>query len=87
LANGDDPVRPGLGPAEPPAREYFRAALAIILALAFLAEIVGAIVFLSISPFELDDTIGALKELATIFISPTVALVGAAAGFYFGKLS
>jgi hypothetical protein len=63
LANGDDPVRPGLGPAEPPAREYFRAALAIILALAFLAEIVGAIVFLSISPFELDDTIGALKNL------------------------
>lgn len=70
---------------EPPQREWVRAGLAVLLVLIFAGEVAFSIDFLWHSKLNLNDAIAALKELAALYVSPTVALVGAATGFYFGR--
>lgn len=81
------PTAPEVAPLEPRAREPVRAALAIILVLIFMGEVIFGLWygFLGKEPFH--ERIHTIKEIATIFLSPTVALVGAATGFYFGRSS
>jgi hypothetical protein len=50
----------------------------------FVGEIFFGCLYLLVSCDPTAEKVQALKELATIFLSPTVALVGAATGFYFG---
>jgi len=84
----DPPERPQEGPREePPEREPIRAILALSLVGIFAAEVLFGIVYLAFGCGATADRINALKDLALIFLGPTVALVGAATGFYFGRSS
>lgn len=85
--NGDaDVIQPPEG-AEPRSqkttvperRESARQLLAIVLVGIFGFEVFGAMVAL-----WLCGDIRGLKELLTLIIGPTVALVGSVTGFYFG---
>jgi hypothetical protein len=66
-------------------REWVRGILAFVLTLLLIIE-VGASFYAVLSPALLHDekTINAVKDILTIVMSPTVALVGAATGFYYG---
>ena len=79
------PERPPLLPREPKQREWVRAFLALALVAVFAVEVIFSIWFLAHSCPDLDSAVKALKELAEVFLGPTVALVGAATGFYFGR--
>lgn len=79
------PEAPQELPKEPKQRETVRGLLALSLVGVFALEVVGGFIYLFWTCGNPQDTINALKELATIFLGPTVALVGAATGFYFGR--
>jgi hypothetical protein len=80
------PVTPNTGPPkEPPQREPVRAALAISLVAIFGIEVIASIIYLFVACDDLSGRVEALKEFAQIFLGPTVALVGAGTGFYFGR--
>ena len=82
----DPPEPPVIGPQEPKQREWVRAALAGTAIVIFAAEVVFSVCFLAhTAPQDLNGAITAIKEFALIFLGPTVALVGATTGFYFGR--
>jgi hypothetical protein len=62
-------------------QEDARRALAIILVLIFAGEVLGAMLALWTSN---SPPINDIKEILTMILGPTVALVGSAMGFYFG---
>lgn len=79
------PILPERGPREPRFREPIRGILAIGLVVIFATEIWAGMSFgLSGAP-PYAERIQALKDIAAIFLGPTIALVGAATGFYFGR--
>jgi hypothetical protein len=55
------------------------------LVIVFAIEVLAGFAYLFSSREHPKEAAEALKDLATIFLSPTVALVGAATGFYFGR--
>lgn len=64
----------------PERRESARQLLAIVLVGIFGVEVVGAMVALWLCGGDVQG----LKDLLTLIIGPTVALVGSVTGFYFG---
>ncbi|HEX5453583.1 MAG TPA: hypothetical protein VFX06_07305 [Stellaceae bacterium] len=81
------PTAPAVGQKEPRFREPIRGLLAIGLVVILAAEIGFGLWFLSANCAALPERVEAVREMATIFLGPTVALVGAATGFYFGRSS
>jgi hypothetical protein len=70
---------------EPRFREPIRGLLALALVLIFAGEVWAGLYFgLSGAP-PYAERIQVLKDVAAIFLGPTIALVGAATGFYFGR--
>jgi hypothetical protein len=59
--------------------------LAMVLTALLIAEVGWAFYIILYPPLTSDEKImGAVKDILTIVLSPTVALVGAATGFYYG---
>ena len=57
----------------------------MLLWILLAAEILGALVAMLCPAVIHDDkAIGAVKDILSIVLGPTVALVGAATGFYYG---
>ena len=88
----DDEVREpsGAGPGEVKTtisewQEAARRRLAYILVTIFGGEI--SIAMLVLLLWKTEQDIQHLKDLLTLILSPTVALVGSAMGFYFGTRS
>lgn len=71
--------------SEPRQREWVRAILALFLVAIFAVEIWAGIRAMTNPEIVKDDhAVNAVKDLFLIMLSPTVALVGAATGFYYG---
>ena len=76
------------------AQENTRKALALILLgilgieiLAALAAVYVPTLFLNLKPADRPDLSTSMKDILSIVFGPTIALVGAATGFYFGSNS
>ena len=80
------PKPPPLGRFDPePARERLRGRIAVILILLFVAEIACFAAFFWLDHGSSDASrFSDLKDFMGLILTPTVALVGAATGFYFG---
>ena len=71
--------------SEPRQREWVRAILAFLLVVIFGFEIWAGIHAMTNPEIVKDEhAVNAVKDLFLIVLSPTVALVGAAIGFYYG---
>lgn len=68
------------------AEDWVRAALAIFLFVLLAVEICSAL-FVVVFCTQTADRIENLKSVLTLVLSPTVALFGAATGFYYGTKS
>jgi hypothetical protein len=79
------PPAPATGPRESRFREPLRGALAVAIILIFAGEVLAGMYFCLAGNPPYAERIQAVKEVCGIFLTPTVALVGAAAGFYFGR--
>lgn len=79
------PAAPAAGPSEPRFREPVRGFLAIAIISIFAAEVLAGMSFGFYGNSPYADRIQAIKEVSAILLAPTIALVGAAAGFYFGR--
>ena len=79
------PGSPEIKPPEPPVRDRVRAFFAITLTLLFATEVLIGLLFVLFGDAPYNDRVQAAKELAAIFLGPTIALVGTATGFYFGR--
>lgn len=66
---------------EPPDRESLRGLIAKLLVFAFIAQVTLPIIIVMVCP----STVDAVLRVLTIIISPTVAILGAVIGFYFGS--
>ena len=80
------PSEPEAGP-KIPLRETARALLAGALIAVFAVQIIIGVIYCLWGSPPYSERILALKDMCTMFLSPTNALVGAAAGFYFGRSS
>jgi hypothetical protein len=74
-----------------PTRERVRSVLALLLMGLVFSEVLGigwmaayAVVHPN-SEFGLDKISGLIKDLATLVLTPTIALAGAVMGFYYGS--
>jgi hypothetical protein len=66
-------------------RDWVRGMLALSLLFILLLEVASAIGFVFFcSRLSDDKSITAAKDIITLVLNPTVALVGAATGFYYG---
>lgn len=63
-----------------------RGALAIILALILAVEVSVSLAFIILSRKNPNDqAISAAKDIIAMILNPTIALVGAVTGFYYGR--
>jgi hypothetical protein len=66
-------------------KDWVRGALAFSLLFILLVEVCAALYFIVFSDRLSDDKIvAAAKDIIALLLNPTVALVGAATGFYYG---
>lgn len=73
------------GQSEARARERMRGVLAVMLACLLIIEVIAGVIAMLCPDIVHDEAaVGAVKDLLTIVLGPTVALVGAATGFYYG---
>jgi len=79
------PTPPERRRGEPPIREPIRGLLAGGLVLLLTVEICVGMGFVCWGTPPYGDRMQALKDLSAMFLGPTIALVGAATGFYFGR--
>jgi hypothetical protein len=79
------PTPPERRPDEPQIREPIRGLLAGGLVLLLTIEICAGMVFVFWGARPYSERLQAIKDLSAIFLGPTIALVGAATGFYFGR--
>lgn len=79
------PEPPVVGPQEPKQREWVRLLLAGASIAILAAEVGFAIWYIGRCEQDPDTAVNVIKEFALIFLGPTVALVGATTGFYFGR--
>jgi hypothetical protein len=79
------PSAPATGPQEPRFREPIRGLLAMGIVLIFAGEVAAGMSFSLSGNSPYAERIQALKDVSAIFLGPTIALAGAATGFYFGR--
>jgi hypothetical protein len=65
---------------EPPDRERHRFWFAVILVILFSIEVLSPIVVVMVAPERIDSVLAVVNVVFT----PTVAILGAVVGFYFG---
>jgi hypothetical protein len=65
-------------------KDWVRGALAFALWFLLFLEVSGALAFIFYAKPTDDKTIALAKDIMVLVLNPTVALVGAATGFYYG---